>query len=66
MDGIHSRMPVILEPGAWGHWLDPAVDDRDELESLLRPAPAGTLVHHEVGRAVGNVRNDGPELLAAH
>jgi putative SOS response-associated peptidase YedK len=66
MDGIHDRMPVVLEPGAWDHWLDPAVDDRDELESLLRPAPAGTLVHHEVGRAVGNVRNDGPELLAAH
>jgi len=65
MDGIHSRMPVILEPGTWEHWLDPAVDDRDELEPLLRPAPAGTLVHHEVARAVGNIRNDGPELLAA-
>jgi putative SOS response-associated peptidase YedK len=65
MDGIHNRMPVILEPDAWEHWLDPAVHDRDELESLLRPAPAGTLVHHEVDRAVGNIRNDGPELLAA-
>jgi putative SOS response-associated peptidase YedK len=64
MDGIHDRMPVVLEPGSWAHWLDRTVDHRDELESLLRPAPAGTLIHHEVGRAVGNVRNDSPELLA--
>jgi putative SOS response-associated peptidase YedK len=65
MDGIHNRMPVILESDSWEHWLDPAVTDRDELEPLLRPAPAGTLVHHEVDRAVGNIRNDGPELLVA-
>jgi putative SOS response-associated peptidase YedK len=65
MDGVHDRMPVILEPDAWAHWLDPAVDDRDDLESLLRPAPAGTLVHHRVGQAVGNVRNDSPDLLVA-
>jgi putative SOS response-associated peptidase YedK len=56
---------VILEPDTWAHWLDPSVDDRDHLESLLRPAPAGTLVHHPVSRAVGNVRNDSPELLVA-
>jgi putative SOS response-associated peptidase YedK len=63
MDGIHSRMPVILERGDWNHWLDRDVDDRDELESLLHAGPAGTLIHHQVDRAVGNVRNDGPELL---
>jgi putative SOS response-associated peptidase YedK len=63
MDGIHDRMPVVLERESWDHWLDPEVEDRDELEPLLRPAPAGTLVHHQVDRSVGNVRNDGPELL---
>jgi putative SOS response-associated peptidase YedK len=65
MDGVHDRMPVVLERDAWEHWLDPAVEDRDELESLLRPARAGTLRHHEVNRAVGNVRNNGPELIGA-
>jgi putative SOS response-associated peptidase YedK len=65
MEGVHNRMPVVLERDAWENWLDPAVDDRGELESLLRPAAAGTLVHHEVGRGVGNVRNDGPELIGA-
>ena len=65
MDGIHNRMPVILEWDVWEHWLDRSVEDRDELESLLVPARAGTLVHYEVGRAVGNIRNDGPDLVTA-
>jgi putative SOS response-associated peptidase YedK len=65
MDAVHDRMPVVLEPDTWEMWLDPEADDRDELESLLRPGPTGTLVHHEVGTAVGNVRNNGPELILA-
>ncbi len=60
---IHDRQPVVLEPEAWGQWLDPQVTDPDELEPLLVPNSAGTLVHYAVGRAVGNVSNDRPELL---
>jgi putative SOS response-associated peptidase YedK len=60
---IHNRQPVVLEQDAWERWLDPEVTDRRRLEPLLRPNPEGTLVHHPVGRAVGNVRNDGPELV---
>jgi putative SOS response-associated peptidase YedK len=62
---IHDRQPVVLEADAWEHWLDPAVTEREELESLLVPGAAGTLVRHPVGRAVGNVRNNGPGLLEA-
>jgi putative SOS response-associated peptidase YedK len=65
MAGIHHRMPVVLERQHWDHWLAPDVEDRRQVEGLLRPARAGTLVHHQVGRSVGNVRNDGPELLEA-
>jgi putative SOS response-associated peptidase YedK len=65
IEEIHNRMPVVLEPDTWEVWLSPEAGDRDELESLLRPGPAGTLVHHEVSQAVGNVRNNGPELIAA-
>ena len=36
----------------------------DELRALLRPLPAGTLVHHVVDQRVGNVRNDDPGLVA--
>ena len=60
---VHDRQPVVLERGAWEHWLDPEVTDREDLQSLLVAGAAGTLVHYPVDRAVGNVRNDGPELV---
>lgn len=60
---IHDRQPVVLEPDTWAHWLDPDVTDREELEPLLRATAAGTLVHHPVSRAVGNVGNDSAELV---
>ena len=63
MGDIHHRMPVVLESEVLAEWLDPSNRDKPELESLLVPSPAGTLVHRPVGREVGNVRNDGPELI---
>ena len=65
MGDIHHRMPVVLEPEVLDEWLDPDNRDKPELESLLVASPAGTLIHRAVGRSVGNVRNDGPELIEA-
>jgi putative SOS response-associated peptidase YedK len=62
---IHDRQPVVLERDNWERWLDPTVFNPEQLESLLVPTVEGTLVHHPVGNSVGNVRNDGPELLEA-
>lgn len=62
---IHNRQPVVLERENWEYWLDPEVTDPEKLQPLLRPTIQGTLVHHPIGREVGNVRNDGPELLEA-
>ena len=62
MGDIHHRMPVVMEDDTLDEWLDPGNRDKPELESLLVPSPAGTLVARPVGTAVGNVRNDGPEL----
>lgn len=59
---LHERQPVVLERRSWDVWLDPDVHDRDELEGLLHASPAGTLVRHRVGRAVGRAGLDGPEL----
>lgn len=64
MNGIHNRMPVVLESEALEVWLDAAGTDPDELTTVLRPAPVGTLAHHPVGPRVGNVRNDAPDLIA--
>jgi putative SOS response-associated peptidase YedK len=65
MDGIHDRMPVVLDPATFDLWLDPANEDSEELRALLRPPPAGTVVHQPVGARVGNVRNNDPTLIEA-
>lgn len=59
--GLHDRMPAVLEPRAWGAWLDPGLDDSEELGGLLRPS--GGFEQVAVSTAVNDVRNDGPELL---
>ena len=61
MRPLHDRMPVIVEPADWPLWLgeipaDPA--------PLLRPADEAVLRMWPVSRAVNNVRNNGPDLLA--
>lgn len=58
---IHDRMPVVLEPESWATWLGEAEGAPAE---LLRPAAEGVMHAWRVGKAVGSVRNDGPELLA--
>ncbi len=63
MDGIHDRMPVILHPDVFDLWLDPDLDDLNELTALLRPAPAGTIEHHRVSQRVGSVRNKDAQLI---
>ena len=65
LDGIHDRMPVVLERDAHDLWLTGSDDERDALLALCAPSPGGTLVHHRVDPKVGNVRNDSPELIEA-
>ena len=59
---IHDRMPLVLEPEDWPLWLGEVDGD---VPGLMRPAAPGHIVTWRVGRAVGNPRNNGPELLAA-
>jgi len=62
---VHDRAPVVLEPGeTLDAWLDPDITDPNELEPLLRASPAGTLVRHRVGPAIGRAGVDGPALAA--
>lgn len=63
MATLHDRMPVILAAEAWEEWLDPANDDLDDLASLLVPCADDELTMHPVSRDVGNVRNQGPQLV---
>jgi putative SOS response-associated peptidase YedK len=62
MESVHHRMPVILAPEDWDSWLDPENTDTEELAKLLVPAPEEMLTLWPVDPAVGNVRNNRPEL----
>jgi putative SOS response-associated peptidase YedK len=53
-------MPVIIEKVAWSAWLGEAEGDP---AALLRPAPSDVLRVWQVDKKVGNVRNDGPDLI---
>jgi putative SOS response-associated peptidase YedK len=57
---MHDRMPVILEAGDWPVWLGEAEGDP---QVLLKPAKEGILRIWPVDKRVGNVRNDGPDLI---
>jgi putative SOS response-associated peptidase YedK len=61
---LHDRMPLLVERPRYATWLDPATSDPDALRGLLVPAAPGRLDSYPVSTAVGNVRNDGPELVA--
>lgn len=59
---IHDRMPVIVPPHEWDHWLDPSTEPVD-LERLLVPMPAAEMDAHEVSTLVNSPRNDSPECI---
>ncbi|MEF3304261.1 SOS response-associated peptidase [Paenibacillus sp. GYB003] len=65
MEDIHDRMPVILQPEDEEVWLDRKNQDKDFLQSILRPYDASDMYAYPVGSAVGNVRNNSPDLIEA-
>ena len=63
MRPLHERMPVMLDgPASLATWLDEA-SPRQRLTDLFVAPPAGTLRAWPVTRAVGQVRNDSPQLV---
>jgi putative SOS response-associated peptidase YedK len=61
---IHDRNPVVVPPQLRAEWLDCSTADADVAPALLSRIPEARLEPYVVGPAVGNVRNNGPELIA--
>ena len=61
-ESVHDRMPAILFQKDYDEWLD-----REEVERppvhLLKPFPTNLMQIHSAHPKVGNVRNQGPEML---
>lgn len=65
LSDVHERMPVMMPVGSVGEWIDPGLDgDGAEaaLQRLLASFDPDSVARYRVGTAVGNVRNEGPEL----
>lgn len=63
MQPIHNRMPVIVAQEDFGAWLNPANEDIEALQALIRPAPADPFEAYPVSKAVNSPSNDSPACV---
>ncbi|SEJ32851.1 SOS response-associated peptidase [Demequina mangrovi] len=61
MQEIHDRQPVMLMPDEAAAWLDAGTSKDDLFAAIAAPAPE--LTWHAVDKAVGNIRNQGEQLV---
>ncbi|MFF5790957.1 SOS response-associated peptidase [Paeniglutamicibacter sp. NPDC012692] len=69
LHGLHDRLPIPLSRDALAEWLDPENKNAAELVEMVRAGAydvAAAWELREVDSAVGNVRNNGPELTEEH
>lgn len=60
---IHDRTPLLVPRELRDAWLDPQLTDPEAVRGLVASIPEPHLQPDVVGRAVNDVRNDGPELV---
>ncbi len=58
---IHTRMPIILAPEAYGTWLNTDIQGADAKALLLDAQIDSQLEYHRVSRAVNNSRYEGTD-----
>jgi putative SOS response-associated peptidase YedK len=65
MGEIHDRTPIAIPNELRSAWLDCTSDDPSTANDLLAQMPPLQLEPRIVSAAVGSVKNNGPELIAA-
>lgn len=58
LDGIHDRMPVILDKRDYLTWLHAERVPVEDAQALIKPPPAGLLIARAIGNRVNAVKND--------
>ena len=61
--GLCDRMPVILAEKDWPQWLGEEPASEQDLLALLKPCADEALEIWPVDKMVGNVKNNGPQLI---
>jgi putative SOS response-associated peptidase YedK len=60
---IHDRMPAILSPSAYDAWLDPALEDPQQVLPLLISYPSGAMSAEPVANFVNDPAHDSPRCV---
>jgi putative SOS response-associated peptidase YedK len=55
---LHHRMPVILEPDAYSHWLDSDNRNADSINEMLHSRSITDLIFYPVAKQVNSVSNN--------
>ncbi|MEW6400411.1 MAG: SOS response-associated peptidase [Chloroflexota bacterium] len=63
MKSIHDRMPVILHPADYAHWLDKSPQTPESLQPLIKPFPAEEMAAYPVSTLVNKPSVDHAELI---
>lgn len=63
MGRLHDRMPVILPRDMIDLWLNPKMTEPEELKPILQQLPSEHMQSWAVGKTVGNVKSQGPDLM---
>jgi len=58
MKPIHERMPAIIAPTHYDLWLDPRVNEKDEIMGFLNSAPSSSLKFHPISPWVNSPKHD--------
>jgi putative SOS response-associated peptidase YedK len=61
---IHDRMPIVLDPGAYAAWLDPALDGDGARALLGAPAGPHDWIREPVSTWVNKADHDDPGCIA--
>jgi putative SOS response-associated peptidase YedK len=61
---VHDGMPVILDPDAFGLWLDPGMTNVAAASEQLRPYDARLMHSYPVSTRINRVVNDDEECSA--
>jgi putative SOS response-associated peptidase YedK len=64
MSAVHTRMPCILHPRDYDRWLSREITEQPPID-LLRPYESEDMEMQPANRLVGNVKNNGPQMLVA-
>ena len=57
---FHNRMPLVPEPDTWDLWMK---GEPEAAAAMMKSANEDVLISRPVSKAVGNVKNNTPELL---